>query len=86
MKNTISLCTKTRVKSFLLLLLLPVSLSAQQPYTYENPVLRGVADAGCIRYAGKYYLGGVATNGDFFVSDMPMTSSIAEGFSICSSV
>ncbi len=69
MKNTISLCTKTRVKSFLLLLFLPVSLSAQQPYTYENPVLRGVADAGCIRYAGKYYLGGVATNGDFFVSD-----------------
>ena len=24
--------------------------------------------AGCIKYAGKYYLGGVATYGDFFVS------------------
>ena len=34
-----------------------------------NPVLKGVCDAGCIRYAGKYYLGGVATEGDFFVSD-----------------
>lgn len=53
----------------MLLFLLPLVLSAQQSYTYENPVLRGVADAGCIRYAGKYYLGGVATYGDFFVSD-----------------
>ena len=34
----------------------------------QNPVLRGVADAGCIRYAGKYYLGGVGTDGDFYVS------------------
>lgn len=34
-----------------------------------NPVIRGVADAGCMKYAGKYYLGGVATYGDFFVSD-----------------
>lgn len=33
-----------------------------------NPVIKGVADAGCVRYAGKYYLGGVATYGDFFVS------------------
>jgi len=55
-----------------LLLLLTLSFlpaSAQQNYTFENPVLRGVADAGCIRYAGKYYLGGVATYGDFFVSN-----------------
>ncbi len=35
---------------------------------YTNPVLRGVADAGVLKYAGKYYLGGVATMGDFFVS------------------
>ena len=36
--------------------------------TYQNPVLRGVADAGVIRYGGKYYMGGVATLGDFFIS------------------
>lgn len=36
---------------------------------YTNPVLKGVADAGVIRYGGKYYLGGVATYGDFFVSE-----------------
>lgn len=36
---------------------------------YTNPVLRGVADAGVLKYAGKYYLGGVATMGDFFVSE-----------------
>ncbi len=34
----------------------------------QNPVIKGVADAGCVKYAGKYYLGGVATYGDFFVS------------------
>lgn len=49
--------------------LLPLPSIAQQPFNYQNPVLQGVADAGCIRYAGKYYLGGVATYGDFFVSD-----------------
>lgn len=37
--------------------------------SYTNPVIPGIADAGCVRYAGKYYLGGVATYGDFFVSD-----------------
>lgn len=36
--------------------------------TYSNPVLKRVADAGCIRYAGNYYIGGVGTYGDFFVS------------------
>ncbi|MBO4443434.1 MAG: family 43 glycosylhydrolase [Bacteroidaceae bacterium] len=36
--------------------------------TKFNPVIPGIADAGVIRYAGKYYLGGVATFGDFFVS------------------
>lgn len=33
-----------------------------------NPVIKGVADAGCLRWAGRYYLGGVATYGDFFES------------------
>ncbi|MDR1557375.1 MAG: family 43 glycosylhydrolase, partial [Tannerellaceae bacterium] len=35
----------------------------------KNPVLPGVADAGVIRFNGKYYIGGVYTNGDFYVSD-----------------
>lgn len=30
---------------------------------------RGVADAGVMKYNGKYYIGGVRTNGDFYVSD-----------------
>lgn len=29
----------------------------------------GVADAGVMKYNGKYYIGGVFTNGDFYVSD-----------------
>ena len=35
----------------------------------QNPVLPGVADAGVMKYNGKYYIGGVFTNGDFYVSD-----------------
>ena len=31
----------------------------------QNPVLPGVADAGVMKYNGKYYIGGVRTNGDF---------------------
>lgn len=34
-----------------------------------NPVIANVADAGVLRYNGKYYLGGVRTFGDFYVSD-----------------
>ena len=34
-----------------------------------NPVIKKVADAGVMRYNGKYYLGGVRTFGDFYVSD-----------------
>ena len=34
-----------------------------------NPVLPGVADAGVMKYNGKYYIGGVHTNGGFYVSD-----------------
>lgn len=52
------------------LLLAAIILSAALPFAQNNfnPVIKGVADAGCIRFAGKYYLGGVATYGDFFVS------------------
>lgn len=52
---------------FFVALMATASLSLAQ--NRQNPVLRDVADAGVIRYAGKYYLGGVATDGDFFVSD-----------------
>lgn len=35
----------------------------------KNPVIPGVADAGVMRHAGRYYLGGVFTNGDLFISN-----------------
>lgn len=47
---------------------LSLCAASSMAQTYNNPVISGVADAGCIKYAGKYYLGGVATYGDFFVS------------------
>lgn len=40
-----------------------------QAQTIPNPVLPGVADAGVMKYNGKYYLGGVFTNGGLYVSD-----------------
>lgn len=57
-------------KNFLPMATAALSLCAasSMAQTYNNPVIPGVADAGCIKYAGKYYLGGVATYGDFFVS------------------
>lgn len=36
--------------------------------TINNPVLPHVADAGVMKYNGKYYIGGVHTDGDFYVS------------------
>lgn len=47
---------------------LSLCAASSMAQTYNNPVISGVADAGCIKYAGKYYLGGVATYGDLFVS------------------
>lgn len=35
----------------------------------RNPVLPRVADAGVMKHNGKYYIGGVSTDGDFYVSD-----------------
>lgn len=43
-----------------------VLLGAQ---TLDNPVIPGISDCGVLRWAGKYYIGGVATYGDFLVSD-----------------
>jgi GH43 family beta-xylosidase len=53
-----------------ILFLAVIALSAATSFAQNrvNPVIKGIADAGCIRFAGKYYLGGVATYGDFFVS------------------
>ena len=34
-----------------------------------NPVLPGVADAGVLKYNGKYYIGGVFTDGGFYESE-----------------
>lgn len=57
-----------RPKSICVAALLLWGMLALSAQTYRNPVIPGIADAGCVRYAGKYYLGGVATLGDFFVS------------------
>lgn len=35
----------------------------------QNPVLPKVADAGVMKYNGKYYIGGVNTFGDFYISE-----------------
>ena len=43
------------------------SLLFAQP-KIDNPVLPGVADAGVMKFNGRYYIGGVFTNGDFYVS------------------
>ena len=51
---------------FLLFCSLCLHISAQE---IQNPILPGVADAGVVKYNGKYYIGGVHTNGDFYISD-----------------
>lgn len=53
----------------LFLLLVYVSFGKSQTLLQEaNPVLKGVCDAGVLRFGGQYYLGGVGTYGDFYVS------------------
>lgn len=42
---------------------------AQRTGYINNPVLPGVADAGVIKHNGEYYIGGVFTNGGYYVSD-----------------
>lgn len=53
---------------FMTAALLLLSFSPVAAQNHVNPVLEGIADAGAFKYAGNYYLGGVATYGDFFVS------------------
>lgn len=58
-----------KMERFFLALCLSGLLSGHvRAQNISNPVIKGVADAGCVKYAGKYYLGGVGTDGDFFVS------------------
>ena len=59
---------------FVILLLASVMTASGQ--NRENPVIKGVADAGVLKYAGKYYLGGVATFGDFYVSSDRVPATI----------
>ena len=44
-------------------------MSLANAQNIDNPVLPGVADAGVVKYNGKYFIGGVNTFGDFYVSD-----------------
>lgn len=59
---------KIHVSSFLLLLFLLCCRPALAQ-NINNPVLPGIADAGVLKYNGKYYIGGVFTDGDFYVSE-----------------
>ena len=45
-----------------------LNVATAEAQSYTNPVIPGIADAGCMKYAGQYYLGGVSTYGDFFIS------------------
>lgn len=55
---------------YVAILIVTINLKAhcQTLPNIDNPVLPGVADAGVIKYNGKYYIGGVFTNGSFYVS------------------
>lgn len=55
-------------KIFICLALSLACTQVQGQAGFANPVIKGVADAGVLHWAGKYYLGGVHTYGDFFVS------------------
>ena len=57
-----------RYTPVLILLLLALPGRAQHPRSIGNPVLEGVADAGVLKYNGEYYLMGVGTAGDMYVS------------------
>ncbi|GHT28924.1 hypothetical protein AGMMS49574_04250 [Bacteroidia bacterium] len=56
------------LKTHFILGLLLLSLTAWSQQKIDNPVLPSVADAGVMKYNGRYYIGGVHTLGDFYVS------------------
>lgn len=53
----------------LITLLSFVEISSLFSQNIQNPVLPHVADAGVIKYNGKYYIGGVFTDGSYYISD-----------------
>ena len=48
---------------------LAAGMASPEAVAVSNPVLPGVADAGVLRFNGRYYLMGVGTSGGFHVSD-----------------
>lgn len=60
---------KQNLFSAIISLLLCITAISAKGQNIKNPVLPGVADAGVIKFNGKYYIGGVYTNGDFYISD-----------------
>lgn len=53
----------------LITLLCFVEMSSLFSQNIQNPILPNVADAGVIKYNGKYYIGGVFTYGSYYISD-----------------
>lgn len=49
------------------LFILCMGLLAHAQDNITNPVIKRIADCGVMKYNGKYYIGGVGTNGDFYV-------------------
>ncbi|MDR3140367.1 MAG: family 43 glycosylhydrolase [Tannerellaceae bacterium] len=60
---------KNKLLSIAASLLLGIAAVPCEGQNIKNPVLPGVADAGVIKFNGRYYIGGVYTNGAFYVSD-----------------
>lgn len=56
------------VIAIFMLLSMALQGTAQEASRIDNPVLKGVADAGVLSYNGDYYLGGVGTDGSFYKS------------------
>ena len=57
---------KKIIYSFLLAVISTISINAQ--VSIPNPVVKEIRDCGVMRFNGKYYIGGVNTHGDFYVS------------------
>ncbi len=68
MKNTKSLLTRLCKIVFLIGGIALLNQNILFAQSIANPVLPRVADAGVIKYNGKYYIGGVYTNGSLYES------------------
>lgn len=56
------------MKKIVLLFISVAAFKTARLQNINNPVLPNVADAGCIKYNGEYYVGGVFTKGNFYRS------------------